>query len=74
MTEGLITTAVGIAVGVFASLGLGVVIENQLYGVGNTDPATLVAITLVLTVAAVIACLVPGIRATRTDPVLALRE
>jgi len=74
VTEGLITTAVGIAVGASASVALGRVIENQLYGVGSSDPATLVTIALVLSFAAVVACLVPGMRATRTDPVLALRE
>jgi len=59
---------------VIASLGLGRVLANQLYGIGPTDPGTLVTISLVLVVAAIAACLVPGIRATKTDPALALRE
>lgn len=72
--EGLVTTAVGVAVGAVASVALGRVLANQLYGVGTADPLTLVAISLVLAVAALAACAVPGLRATQTDPALALRE
>ena len=74
VTEGLLTAMAGVAVGVLASLALGRVLENQLYGIGPTDPGTLATISLVLVVAAIAACLVPGIRAARTDPALALRE
>src|SRR5678816_995943 len=48
VTEGLVTAVVGVVVGVIASLGLGRVLANQLYGVGPTDPVTLVTISLVL--------------------------
>jgi len=50
------------------------VLTSQLYGIGPTDPGTLVTISLLLIAAAIGACLVPGIRAVRTDPALALRE
>jgi predicted permease len=72
--EGLATAAIGVVVGVAASLALGRVLANQLYGVGTGDPVTLVAISLVLTLAAGGACLVPALRASRTDPGLALRD
>jgi len=72
--EALVTTAIGVAAGAGASLALGRVLANQVYGVGTSDPTTLVSISLVLAVAAVVSCAVPGLRATRTDPVLALRE
>jgi predicted permease len=72
--DGLATVAVGVVGGVVASLALGRVLEDQVYGVGTSDPATLVSISLVLTLAAVAASIVPGLRATRTDPALALRE
>jgi len=72
--EGLATTAIGVVLGAVASLALGRVLSNQVYGVGTGDPATLISISLVLTVAAIAACLVPGLRAARTDPGLALRE
>jgi putative ABC transport system permease protein len=72
--EGLGSVLLGVAVGVAASLALGGVLRNQLYGVGATDPATLVAISLVLSLTALAACIVPCLRALRTDPALALRE
>ena len=72
--EGLMTAAIGVAGGAVASLALGRVLANQVYGVGTADPATLVGISLVLILAALAACAVPGVRATRTDPALALRE
>jgi putative ABC transport system permease protein len=74
VAEGLVTTAVGVVVGAGASLALGRVLANQVYGVGTSDLTTLVSISLVLGVAAVVSCAIPGLRATRTDPVLALRE
>jgi predicted permease len=74
VTEGLATAAVGVAAGVVASLALGRVLANQLYGVGTGDATTLVSISLLLTFVASVACLVPGVRATRTDPALVLRE
>lgn len=51
--EGLVTAAAGVLVGAVASLALGRVLANQLYGVAATDPATLVAISVVLLVVAV---------------------
>ncbi len=72
--EGLLTAAIGIGLGVLASLALGRVIASQVYEIGPRDPGTLVGIAVVLAATAVAACLVPGIRATRTDPALALRE
>jgi ABC-type antimicrobial peptide transport system permease subunit len=72
--EGLATAAIGVVLGAAASLALGRVLANQVYGVGTGDPVTLVSISLVLTLAAVGACLVPALRASRTDPGLALRD
>ena len=73
VAEGLVTTAVGVVGGAVASLSLGRVLDNQVYGVGTGDPATLVSISLVLMLAVAAACIVPGLRAIRTDPALALR-
>ena len=72
--EGVATAAVGIGVGIVSSLALGRVLANQLYGVAATDPATLVAISVVLLAAVLAACALPALRASRTDPALALRE
>ena len=74
VAEGLAATVAGVVTGAGASLALGRVLANQVYGVGTTDPVTLVSISVVLAVAVVAACVVPGLRAVRTDPALALRE
>ena len=72
--EGVWTAGVGIVLGATASLALGRVLRNQVYGVATTDPATLISISVVLTLAVVAACVAPALRAVRTDPALVLRE
>jgi predicted permease len=69
----LAMVAGGIAVGLPLSLWLSRVVTTLLFGVSPGDPATLVAAALVLTVVAVLAGLVPALRASRVDPMLALR-
>ena len=72
--EGLLTAGFGVGAGAATSLALGRVLSNQLYGVSAGDPVTLAAISLALSLTAVAACIVPCLRALRTDPVRALRE
>ena len=72
--EGVWTAGIGFVVGGMASLALGRVLRNQVYGVATTDPVTLIGISVVLTVAVVAACVAPALRAVRTDPALVLRE
>jgi predicted permease len=71
--QGLSLTLVGSAIGVAGSLGLARVIESQLYATRATDPLTLGAVVVLLTVVTLLATLVPARRATRIDPVTALR-
>jgi len=70
----LIILLVGVALGVGASLALTRFLENFLWGVTRSDPATFVMIAAILVGAGVVACLVPGTRATRIDPLVALRH
>ena len=72
--EGLATTLAGVGAGIATSLALGKVLQNQVYGIGTNDPLTLVVVSLVLAVAALAACVIPGLRAARTDPALTLRD
>jgi putative ABC transport system permease protein len=64
----------GVAAGAVAALGATRLLAGMLYGVGRTDPLTFVGVAVVLGGAAVAASLVPALRASRVDPVRALRE
>jgi putative ABC transport system permease protein len=72
--QGLRVIGVGLMIGIGAGIILGQVIGNVLYGVSATDPTALLTGTLVLALAALLACLLPAFRATRIDPITALRE
>jgi ABC-type antimicrobial peptide transport system permease subunit len=74
LRQGMALTAMGVALGLVASVALTRLIESQLYAVRATDPATFAAVALLLTAIAAIATLVPALRATRVDPVIALRQ
>jgi putative ABC transport system permease protein len=72
--QGLRIICVGLIIGVGAGIILGHTIGSVLYGVSATDPTALLTGTLVLALAALLACLLPAFRATRIDPITALRE
>jgi putative ABC transport system permease protein len=63
----------GLAIGLLVSLGLSRVIASQLWGVSPNDPVTLVSVAAVLLLTGLVACWVPARRATRVDPLVALR-
>jgi len=71
--EGLIVTMIGLLIGVAAAFGLTRLIENQLFGVTPMDPVTIVAVALLLTAVALLACVIPARHAARADPLQALR-
>ena len=65
---------VGLAIGIAGAIGLTRLIQSMLCGVSGTDPVALLTAVVVLGLAAFLACLVPALRATRIDPITALRE
>ena len=71
--QGLQLTLVGVAVGTVAALALGQFLSSLLYAVKPADPFTFVAVSVVLTAIALAACAIPVRRATRIDPMVALR-
>jgi putative ABC transport system permease protein len=73
LRRGMIQLGIGLALGLAGALGTGRLLQGMLVGTGPTDALTLVAISLVLVGVAVMACFWPARRATRLDPVKALR-
>jgi putative ABC transport system permease protein len=73
LRQGAVTGAIGIGVGVLGSLALTRWLQSQLFEVSATDPATFLGVASLLIVVSLAACWIPGRRATRIDPMEALR-
>jgi predicted permease len=73
MREVLLLVAIGLAVGIPAAMGLGGYVGSQLYGIKGHDPAIALWTVLLLTVVSAAAGFIPAQRASRIDPILALR-
>ena len=71
--QGLMLVGIGLALGLATSLALARVMSALVNGVSASDPVTLAAVALVLTVAATLASLIPARAATRVDPMVVLR-
>ena len=72
--EGMRVAAVGAAAGLVGALVLTRLMTSLLYGVRATDPATFIGVALLLTAVALTASWIPARRATRVDPLTALRH
>ena len=73
LRQGLVLTVIGIGVGVAGTYALTGLLASLLFGVKANDPLTFIAVSVVMGVVAMSACMVPAWRATRVDPMVALR-
>jgi predicted permease len=74
LKQGLLTTSVGIAIGLALSWYLARFLRQMLFGVSAHDVSIFAGVTLILMLVAIAACYIPARRATRVDPMVALRE
>ncbi len=74
LREGLLLALAGLVLGLIGTYFVGRVMASVLYGVTGIDPLAVSAVAILLLVAAVLACYVPANRATRVDPLVALRH
>ena len=73
LEDGIILALLGVGIGILAALGFARLLAGLLYGIRPQDPLTFVSLSLLLGAVALIACFVPAHRATRVDPMEALR-
>jgi putative ABC transport system permease protein len=73
LANGMMLAIAGAVIGLFAALGLGQLMKTLLFGVTSYDPVTFVSTALVLAAVTLLACYIPARRATKIDPLVALR-
>lgn len=74
LKQGMTLVFIGILIGVVGAFALGEALSSQLVGVGQADPRVIGVVVALLAGVALIACLVPAFRASRVDPMVALRS
>jgi putative ABC transport system permease protein len=74
LRHGMGLAVLGLLIGVGGAFGLTQLMQSLLFGIGERDPVTLISVFVALGFVALVACLLPALRATRVDPVIALRS
>ena len=74
LSQGMLRTGIGVAIGLGASLMFTTVLQSLLFGVNARDVPVFAGVTVLLLAVAALACYIPARRATRIDPMVALRD
>ena len=72
--DGIAMVGLGVLIGLGGAFAMSRSLQSELYGVGSMDPLVISLVALLLGGVAIVACVVPAIRATRVDPVKALMD
>lgn len=73
VSEGMTVVLIGIGIGVVAALALGRTVSSQMFGVHWWNPVTFLGVSVALALVALAACVIPALRASRVNPIVALR-
>jgi predicted permease len=73
LKQAVVTASIGVCIGILGAFGLTRLLQSMLFGVKATDPVTFAAVTTILLMVALLAAYVPARRATKVDPIIALR-
>lgn len=73
LKQAVVTAIIGVSIGIVGAFGLTRLLQSMLFGVKATDPVTFAMVTFLLLIVALVAAYVPARRATRVDPIIALR-